>query len=30
MPTFSPYEIYQYSEAMLKNLPEKSLKKVKK
>ena len=28
MPTFSPYEIYQYSDAMLKDLPEKSLKKL--
>ena len=28
MPTFSPYEVYQYSDAMLKHLPEKSLKKV--
>ena len=28
MPTFSPYKIYQYSDAMLKHLPEKSLKKL--
>ena len=28
MPTFSPYEIYQYSDAMLKHLPEKALKKL--
>ena len=28
MPTFSPNEIYQYSDAMLKDLPEKSLKKL--
>ena len=27
IPTFSPYEIYQYSEAMLKHLPKDSLKK---
>ena len=26
-PTFSPYEIYQYSDAMLKHLPKDSLKK---
>ena len=30
MPTFSPYEIYQYSDAMLKHLPEKALKNYKK
>ena len=30
MPTFSPYEIYQYSDAMLKYLPEKTLKKLRK
>ena len=30
IPTFSPYEIYQYSDAMLKHLPEKFLKKVEK
>ena len=30
MPTFSPYEIYQYSDAMLKHLPEKSLKNLQK
>ena len=30
MPTFSPYEICQYSDAMLKHLPEKSLKKLRK
>ena len=24
IPTFSPYEIYQYSDSMLKQLPEKS------
>ena len=28
IPTFSPYEIYQYSLAMLKHLPEKALKKL--
>ena len=28
-PTFSPYEIYQYSNAMLKHLPEKTLKNKK-
>ena len=28
MPTFPPYEIYQYSDAMLKYLPEKALKKL--
>ena len=30
IPTFSPYEIYQYSDPMLKHLPEKFLKKVEK
>ena len=30
MPIFSPYEIYQYSDSMLKHLPEKSIKKLKK
>lgn len=30
IPTFSPYEIYQYSDAMLKHLPEKFLIKVEK
>ena len=30
IPTFSPYEIYQYSASMLKHLPEKSLKEIKK
>ena len=30
MPTFSSYEIYYYSDAMLKHLPEKSLKRIKK
>ena len=28
--TFSPYEIYQYSEAMLKHLPADALKTIKK
>ena len=28
IPTFLSYEIYQYSDAMLKHLPEKSLKKL--
>ena len=28
--TFSPYEIYQYSDSMLKHLPKTSLKKWKK
>ena len=28
MPTYSPYEIYQYSDAMLKHLPEKALEKL--
>ena len=30
IPRFSPYEIYQYSDSMLKNLPVDSLKKLKK
>ena len=30
IPTFSPYQIYQCSDAMLKNLPKNSLKKLKK
>ena len=30
IPTFSPYEIYQYSDAMLKHLPKDSLKKNEK
>ena len=30
IPTFSPYEIYQSSDAMLKHLPKDSLKKIKK
>ena len=30
IPRFSPYEIYQYSDSMLKNLPADSLKKLKK
>ena len=30
MPTFSPYEIYQYSDSMLKNLPNNSFKKIEK
>ena len=30
MPTFSSYETYQYCDAMVKHLPEKSLKKPKK
>ena len=29
IPTFSPYEIYQYSDAMLKHLPKDALKKLK-
>ena len=29
MPTISPYEMYQYSDAMLKHLPEKVLKNYK-
>ena len=28
IPTFSPYEIYQYSDAMLKYLPKDALKKI--
>ena len=30
MPTFSPYEIYQYSDTMLKHLPKNALKKIEK
>ena len=30
MPTFSSYEIYQYSDAILKHLPEKLLKELQK
>ena len=30
IPIFSPYEIYQYSDAMLKHLPKDSLKKIEK
>ena len=30
MPTFSPYEIYQYSDAMLKHLSKNALKKTEK
>ena len=30
IPTFSPYEIYQYSDAMLKYLPKDALKKIEK
>ena len=30
MPTLSTYEIYHYSDAMLKHLPERSLKKLQK
>ena len=30
MPTFFPYEIYQYADAMLKYLPKKALKNIKK
>ena len=30
IPTFSPYEIYQYSDAMLKHLPGDALKQFKK
>ena len=30
IPSFSPYEIYQYSDAMLKYLPKDSLKKKRK
>ena len=28
IPTTTPYEIYQYSDAMLKHMPEKALKKI--
>ena len=30
IPTFSPYKIYQYSDAMLKHLPADALKTIKK
>ena len=30
IPTFSPYEIYQYSDAMLKHLPKNALKMIEK
>ena len=30
VPTFSPYEIYQYSDTMLKHLPKNALKKIEK
>ena len=30
MPPFSPYEIYQYYDAMLKHLPEKAQKELEK
>ena len=30
MPTFSPYEIYQYSDAMLKHLSKNALKNIEK
>ena len=30
MRTFSAHEIYQYSDTMLKHLPEKALKKIRK
>ena len=30
IPTFSPYEIYQYSDSILKHLPKDALKKLKK
>ena len=30
IPTFSPYEIYQYSDSMLKHLPKDTLKKIEK
>ena len=30
IPTFSPDEIYQYSDSVLKHLPEKLFKKIKK
>ena len=30
IPKLSPYEIYQYSDSMLKNLPKDSLQKLEK
>ena len=30
IPTFSPYEIYQYSDSLMKHLPKDSLKKTRK
>ena len=30
IPTFSPYETYQYADSMLKHLPEKALKTIEK
>ena len=30
IPTFSPHEVYQYSDSMLKHLPKNSLKKIEK
>ena len=30
IPTFPPYEIYQFSDSMLKHLPKNALKKMKK
>ena len=30
MPTFSSFEIYHYSDSMLKNLPKNGLKKIEK
>ena len=30
IPTFPPYEIYQYANSMLKHLPEKALKTIQK
>ena len=30
MPTFPPYETYQYADFMLKHLPEKALKTIEK
>ena len=30
IPTFSPYEIYQYPDAMLKHLPKNAFKKIEK
>ena len=30
IPTFPPYEIYQYADSMLKHLPEKALKTIQK